>query len=435
MRAELGMTLMLISHDLGLARSCADEVDRDVRGPDRGAGSDAAAVHASPDAVHRGPVRGDPAAGAAGALAAAGDRRQAARPFRAAGWLLVRPALPPRRGRLPHDRPAARRTRARPPLGVLASLRKRRSTDGHSAAGGPRPGPGVRSPGLWRVKGGVVHAVSGVSFNVWPGETLGIVGETGSRESTLARAVIKRRGPRREPPPSAAPTWPRCAAAGRRGPGGTCRWCSRTRSARWTRSGGSVTWLRSRSSPTGPGDRAARRRRVDEVLELVGLDPAGHGGRCAPASCPAGRPSGWPSPALAPSNPALIICDEAVSSLDVLIQAQVLNLFERLRAELRPVLPVHRARPGPGQAGQRPGGGDVPGQAVRDRAGGGGLPPAAAPLHPRAARLGARRRGARGAQDHPRRAALPGPPAERVPVPDPLPARRAALRGRGTGPA
>ena len=33
-------------------------------------------------------------------------------------------------------------------------------------------------------------------------------------------------------------------------------------------------------------------------------------------------------------NPALIICDEAVSSLDVLIQAQVLNLFERLRTEL-----------------------------------------------------------------------------------------------------
>jgi oligopeptide/dipeptide ABC transporter ATP-binding protein len=33
-------------------------------------------------------------------------------------------------------------------------------------------------------------------------------------------------------------------------------------------------------------------------------------------------------------DPALIICDEAVSSLDVLIQAQVLNLFERLRAEL-----------------------------------------------------------------------------------------------------
>ena len=33
-------------------------------------------------------------------------------------------------------------------------------------------------------------------------------------------------------------------------------------------------------------------------------------------------------------NPALVICDEAVSSLDVLIQAQVLNLFEQLRSEL-----------------------------------------------------------------------------------------------------
>src|SRR5690606_41822372 len=37
--------------------------------------------------------------------------------------------------------------------------------------------------------------------------------------------------------------------------------------------------------------------------------------------------------AIAP-EPALIICDEAVSSLDVLIQAQVLNLFEKLRADL-----------------------------------------------------------------------------------------------------
>ena len=132
-------------------------------------------------------------------------------------------------------------------------------------------------------------------------------------------------------------------------------------------------------------------------------------------------------------NPALIICDEAVSSLDVLIQAQVLNLFERLRAELGlsylfiahdlalvkqvsdrvAVMYLGKlCEVGPGEAG---------------------LPAAAAPLHPGAAGLGARNRHGPSREDHPRRAAVAGPPAERLPVPHPLPPRRAALRGRGAG--
>jgi oligopeptide/dipeptide ABC transporter ATP-binding protein len=185
----------------------------------------------------------------------------------------------------------------------------------------------------FRTTGGVVHAVSGVSFDVWPGETLGIVGETGSGKSTLARSVLQ--APR-----------PTSGSVIFRGAELTTLHGTRLLRARrhlqmvFQDPFGSLDpkWV-VRDLVEEPliayraGGRAARRERVDEVLELVGLDPAGHGRR-RPRQLSGGQAQRVAIARAIALNPALIICDEPVSSLDVLIQAQVLNLFERLRTEL-----------------------------------------------------------------------------------------------------
>jgi oligopeptide/dipeptide ABC transporter ATP-binding protein len=180
---------------------------------------------------------------------------------------------------------------------------------------------------------GVVQAVSGVSFDVRPGETLGIVGETGSGKSTLARSVLQ--APR-----------PTSGEVIFRGTDLTTLRGTRLLQARrqlqmvFQDPFGSLDpkWA-VRDLVEEPliayqtGRKNERRRRVDEVLELVGLDPAGHGRR-RPRELSGGQAQRVAIARAIALNPALIICDEAVSSLDVLIQAQVLNLFERLRAEL-----------------------------------------------------------------------------------------------------
>jgi oligopeptide/dipeptide ABC transporter ATP-binding protein len=182
-------------------------------------------------------------------------------------------------------------------------------------------------------RAGVVQAVSGVSFDIMPGETMGIVGETGSGKSTLARAVLQ--APR---PKSGSVMFRDTDLTTLRG--------RRLLNARqhmqfvWQDPFGSLDpkW-QVRSIVEEPliayhvGDRATRRKRVDELLDLVGLDPARYGKR-HPRELSGGQAQRVAIARAVALEPSLLICDEAVSSLDVLIQAQVLNLFERLRREL-----------------------------------------------------------------------------------------------------
>jgi oligopeptide/dipeptide ABC transporter ATP-binding protein len=187
--------------------------------------------------------------------------------------------------------------------------------------------------GAGGTKGGVVQAVSGVSFDIMPGETLGIVGETGSGKSTLARAVLQAPHPK-----SGSVVFRGADLTALRG--GKLLQARRHMQFVWQDPFGSLDpkW-KVRAIVEEPlvayrdGDRAGRRKRVDELLNLVGLDPERYAGR-HPRELSGGQAQRVAIARAVALNPSLLICDEAVSSLDVLIQAQVLNLFERLRREL-----------------------------------------------------------------------------------------------------
>ncbi|WP_028923342.1 ABC transporter ATP-binding protein [Pseudonocardia acaciae] len=180
---------------------------------------------------------------------------------------------------------------------------------------------------------GVVHAVRDVSFELARGETLGLVGESGCGKSTLARTLVCLERPTSGrvlldgADLAALPERRRRALRGRiqmvfQDPFG---------SLNPRMSVGELVGeaFRVHGLPAGSGSvRAA----VGELLELVGLEPAlaSH----HPRQLSGGqRQRVAIARALAP-RPEVLICDEPTSALDVSVQAQIIALLRRLRAEL-----------------------------------------------------------------------------------------------------
>jgi peptide/nickel transport system ATP-binding protein len=177
----------------------------------------------------------------------------------------------------------------------------------------------------------IVHAVSGVSFGIDRGETLGLVGESGCGKSTLGRAVLQLRR----------------SVSGRVLFDGEDLTAMQGETLRKIRRRVQLIFQDPIASLNprrrigdiiaepliiaGVKDPKEREERVVNVLNAVGLDPALVMGRL-PHEFSGGQCQRICIARALVLNPDFIICDEPVSALDVSIRAQILNLLEEMKA-------------------------------------------------------------------------------------------------------
>ncbi|MFC7489567.1 MULTISPECIES: ABC transporter ATP-binding protein [unclassified Knoellia] len=186
----------------------------------------------------------------------------------------------------------------------------------------------LRSTGKQNVK-----AVDGVSFELRRGETLGIVGESGCGKSTLGRMLMRLEEP----------------TAGTLNFDGHDMYSLNSKEMRAVRRDIQIVFqdpYTSLNPRKTVGDiigepfdihqdvvpKAGRKKAVQELLELVGLNPE-HISRY-PHQFSGGQRQRIGIARGIALRPKVLICDEPVSALDVSVQAQVINLMEKLQNEL-----------------------------------------------------------------------------------------------------
>jgi len=178
---------------------------------------------------------------------------------------------------------------------------------------------------------GAVRAVDGLSFQVYAGETLSLVGESGCGKSTTARLIMGL-----ETPTSGKITFDGRDVVGLSKKG--LRQIRREMQIVFQDPFASLNPRMSVAQIVGEPlrihrscEKDERERRVLELLERVGLDQS-YATRYPREFSGGQRQRIGVARALA-LNPKLIICDEPVSALDVSVQAQVINLLQDLQQE------------------------------------------------------------------------------------------------------
>ena len=179
-------------------------------------------------------------------------------------------------------------------------------------------------------RGGVVRAVAGVSFDINKGETVAVVGESGCGKSTLAKGVMQLvetkmgrvvldgvelsslKGEQlRQVRPKIQMIFQDSVAS--LDPHMTVRALVEQPMKVWHK-----------------GDADDRRGKVDELLRSVNLDPEVVGNR-KPTEFSGGQCQRISIARALSIEPKLLVCDEPVSSLDVSIQSQILNIIQSMK--------------------------------------------------------------------------------------------------------
>jgi oligopeptide transport system ATP-binding protein len=186
--------------------------------------------------------------------------------------------------------------------------------------------------GVIRRQVGAVQAVDGVSFNIYKGETLGLVGESGCGKSTTGRAILQLL----KPTAGEVKYEDRDLTVLTKN---ELRKARRNMQMIFQDPYASLNPRMSVGRIIGEpleihniGNAKSQKERIQELLKVVGLNP--YFVNRYPHEFSGGQRQRIGIARALATNPSFIVADEPISALDVSIQAQVVNLLDDLKEEL-----------------------------------------------------------------------------------------------------